>query len=111
MNKKQRGLVVQYRHLASHDIMIIENNESKRISEPHLTTKNLSDVLEQVIKADKNFAFFLVASVGQGVAACEEIISVLNASLPTTKGMHITVAVRGVRVRQKCNPHAIGLLE
>jgi hypothetical protein len=50
----QRGLVVQYRDLTACDIMIIENNEMKRVSEPALYARNLCDVLEEMIEADKN---------------------------------------------------------
>eukprot|EP00978_Attheya_sp_CCMP212_P035347 scaffold153277_cov26-Attheya_sp.AAC.2 len=89
----QRGLVVvQYRDLTTCDIMIIENNEIKRVSKPVLSTENLLSVLKEMIKADKNFAFFMFDGVQQNVEKCKEVLAFLNANFMNglVKGIHIT---------------------
>jgi hypothetical protein len=92
LHKDQRGLVVQYRDLTTCDIMIIENNGIKRVSEPALFPENLLVVLKEIIKADKNFAFFVFDGVRQKIEKCKEVVGFLNAIFMSrlVKGIHIT---------------------
>lgn len=87
----QRALVVQYRDASQCEIMIIDGGCIKRVSLP-LTRTNLFEALQQVVRAQAHFDFFVFDGVRQKLEVCGNVLAFLNATFntPQHKGIHIT---------------------